>query len=110
MGYLVIPLVGLLLALANQSEMAPSGKTFGGDEGSTFKETEALGVPGQRAKLGKTWAAQRRAGILLLARDGVRYQLLPFRAGKIPLVKPKLDFFFCPWDCSALSHLGGYQL
>lgn len=93
----------LLLTLANQSEMAPSGEIFADDEASTFKEMEALRVPGQWTKLAKMWSAQRHAGILLLASNSVRYQLLPVRAGKM---QSQLDFFF-PWDCSALSHLGG---
>ena len=68
-GYLIIQLVVLLLTLANQSAMMPSGKPCGDDEASTFKEMEALRVSGQWARLEKMWAAQRLAGILLLARN-----------------------------------------
>lgn len=94
----------LLLTLANQREMAPSGEIFADDEASTFKEMEALRVPGQWTKLAKMWSAQRHAGILLLASNSVRYQLLPVRAVNMQSLS---WIFFCPWDCSALSHLGG---
>lgn len=100
----------LLLTLANRSEMAPSGEIFADDEASTFKEMEALRIPGQWTNLEKMWSAQRHAGILLLASNSVRYQLLPFRAGKMPLAKPKLDFFFAPGTAVLYHTWGGYQL
>lgn len=96
----------LLLTLANQSAMTPSGKPDGDDEASTFNKMEALRVSGQWAKLEMTWAAERFVGILLLSRNCVRWQLFLFSAGKMPLARSRLNFF-CPWDCSALSHVGG---